>query len=64
MNIQIASVVLIGTIIGILMVYWFNYSIHQEMRRRLNRETSVLPISIATEVNDVPVGTVVIVVNQ
>tara|TARA_Y100001970_G_scaffold293714_1_gene442580 strand:- start:8121 stop:8330 length:210 start_codon:yes stop_codon:yes gene_type:complete len=57
---------IVGAIVGCIMAFWFNYSIHQEIQRRMGIGSSnrIIPIVEAREINgELPVDTVIIVID-
>ena len=59
--------VIIGAIVGCIMAFWFNYSVHQEIQRRMGIGSSnrIIPIVAAQEITGpLPVDTVIIVVDE
>ena len=57
---------IVGVTVGCIMAFWFNYSIHQEIQRRMGIGSSnrIIPIAEAREISgELPVDTVIIVVD-
>ena len=54
-----------GVTVGITMAIWFNCSVHKEIQRRIGIKPIITPIVEAEQITgELPVGTVLIVVNN
>ena len=52
-------------VVGIIVSVWFNCSIHQAIQRRLGINSRIIPVVEARQISgELPVDTIVIVVNQ